>query len=93
MEQVGGDFYDFYRFRDYRDLGIFLSDVSGHGVSAAFITSMVKTIILQSGYKRNNPAALLSYINKMLLGRTAGNFVTGITQLIIFHNSSFVYQQ
>jgi sigma-B regulation protein RsbU (phosphoserine phosphatase) len=37
MEMVGGDFYDFIKFRDNRKIGIFLSDVSGHGLAAAFI--------------------------------------------------------
>ena len=42
MMAVGGDFYEFLRFRDSGNIGIFVSDVSGHGVAAAFITSMIK---------------------------------------------------
>ena len=41
MDKVGGDFYDFIKYRESEKIGIFLSDVSGHGVPAAFITSMV----------------------------------------------------
>ncbi len=76
MEAVGGDFYDFIEFRESKDIGIFVSDVSGHGVHAAFITSMIKTLILQAGVIRNNPAELLRYLNKMLYGITADNFIT-----------------
>jgi len=76
MEQVGGDFFDFIMFDDSDRIGIFLSDVSGHGVPAAFITSMVKTIILEAGPRNENPAALLSYINAILFRQTGGNFIT-----------------
>ncbi len=76
MDQVGGDFYDFIRFRDSELIGIFLSDVSGHGVPAAFITSMVKTIIMQAGESKGNPAELLLNINTILYNQTDGNFVT-----------------
>ncbi|HON15656.1 MAG TPA: PP2C family protein-serine/threonine phosphatase [Spirochaetota bacterium] len=76
MDMVGGDFYDFIHFRDPDKLGIFISDVSGHGLAAAFITSMVKTIILQSGEKKLNPADLLSFINEILYNQVGGNFVT-----------------
>jgi len=76
MHEVGGDFYDFIEFKDSDNIGIFLSDVSGHGVPAAFITSMIKTIILQAGEKLNDPANFLLYMNDVLESRTAGNFFT-----------------
>ncbi|MFC1669537.1 PP2C family protein-serine/threonine phosphatase [Spirochaetota bacterium] len=76
MEKVGGDFYDFIEFEDSKNIGIFLSDVSGHGVPAAFITSMIKTILLQSGSRLHDPAGLFQYMNQVLQSQTAGNFVT-----------------
>lgn len=76
MDKVGGDFYDFLRYRDTEKIGIFLSDVSGHGVPAAFITSMVKTSILQAGTDREDPSSLLSSLNDMLINQTGGHFVT-----------------
>ncbi len=76
MESVGGDFFDFIRFRDSRRLGIFISDVTGHGVPAALITSMIKSMILQAGSHRADPAEFLSYLNGLLVHRTGGNFVT-----------------
>ena len=45
MEEVGGDYFDFFRIGDEGKIGVFLSDVSGHGVPAAFITSMIKSSI------------------------------------------------
>lgn len=76
MEQVGGDYYDFIPFRDNNQLGIFISDVSGHGVPAALITSMIKTLMETSGEQRQNPSELLSYINQKITGLTGGNFLT-----------------
>lgn len=76
MDKVGGDFFDFIRFKDPDLLGIFISDVSGHGVTAAFITSMIKALLSQFRLESFNPAALLTVLNSTLYGKTSGNFVT-----------------
>ncbi|MBP7282522.1 MAG: SpoIIE family protein phosphatase [Leptospiraceae bacterium] len=94
MMHVGGDFFDFIQFRDSKKIGIFLSDVSGHGVPAAFITSMIKTTILQSGNKKENPAELLKYLNEVLYEQTGGYFITvfygiynNVNRQIVFANA------
>jgi serine phosphatase RsbU (regulator of sigma subunit) len=76
MNRVGGDFYDFILFRDSDKIGIFLSDVSGHGVPAAFITTIIKTGIFQSGMAKEDPASLLMFLNNILIHHSGGNFVT-----------------
>ena len=91
MAQVGGDFYDFIRFRDSAQIGIFISDVSGHGVPAAFITSMIKTTILQSGSRKENPAELLWYMNEVLQDQTAGNFITAFYGIYYPETGKFKY--
>ncbi len=91
MEEVGGDFYDFINFKDTNKIGIFISDVSGHGVSAAFITSMLKTTILQSGDRKENPAELFSYINELFQNQTGGNFITAFYGIFNHSNRSFLY--
>lgn len=91
MDLVGGDFYDFIRFRDNHKLGIFLSDVSGHGLAAAFITSMIKTIILQSGEKKLNPAELLKFINEILYDQIGGNFATAFYGIYDSETRSFTF--
>jgi sigma-B regulation protein RsbU (phosphoserine phosphatase) len=46
LEEAGGDFYDVVALND--DLfGYFVADVSGHGASAAFLTSAVKALLRQ----------------------------------------------
>lgn len=91
MEEVGGDFYDYIYFRDTNKIGIFISDVSGHGISAAFITSMLKTTIIQSGKRKENPAELFSYINDLLQNQTGGNFITAFYGIFNPEDKSFIY--
>ncbi len=91
MHEVGGDLYDFIRFDNSNKIGIFISDVSGHGVPAAFITSMIKTTILQSGNRKENPAELLHYINEVLNNQTAGNFITAFYGIYNPDTKSILY--
>ncbi len=91
MMQVGGDFYDFIRFRDPHKTGIFLSDVSGHGVPAAFITSMIKSILLQAGDKKDNPAEMMTYINEVLYNQTGGYFCTAFYLIFDKSDRSITY--
>jgi sigma-B regulation protein RsbU (phosphoserine phosphatase) len=41
--QLGGDVYDFTRL-DGKRLGVLVADISGHGVNAALLSGMVKTL-------------------------------------------------
>jgi serine phosphatase RsbU (regulator of sigma subunit) len=91
VEAVGGDFFDFFLLEEGSSLGIFICDVSGHGVAAALITSMVKTVILQSGHRKEQPAELLSYINRTLHGQTGQNFITAFYGIYRPDNRSLVY--
>jgi len=76
MAQLGGDFFDFITFPDSTNIGIFLSDVSGHGVPAAFITSMIKSFLLKAGTTLYYPSMLMAYLNENLYQQTSGNFIT-----------------
>ena len=60
---VGGDFYDVWEIVPNR-LGIFISDVMGHGVSAAFVTVFIKTILAEfQELVEDNPGYLLEILN------------------------------
>lgn len=91
VEDVGGDFYDFIRFDDSDKTGIFISDVSGHGLPAAFITSMLKMTILQAGKRKENPGDLLLYINDVLYNQTAGNYITAFYGIYDPHDRTLSY--
>ncbi len=60
---VGGDFYDIWEITPNR-LGVFISDVMGHGVSAAFVTVFIKTILAEFQQQiQDNPGHLLEILN------------------------------
>lgn len=82
MEKLGGDFYDILQMRDSDTLGIFVSDVSGHGVPAALITSMVKALMTTAGVVRNSPDELMAYLNQTLTGNLETNFLTASYSLL-----------
>ncbi len=76
MQELGGDFYDFMDMPHSSQRGIFISDVSGHGVSAALITSMVKALLDNAGENKKSPSLLFSYLNNKLMDKTSENFLT-----------------
>lgn len=91
MEAVGGDLLDFIKFKTNHKIGIFLSDVSGHGVPAALITSMIKSSILESRRLSSNPAMMLMHLNEVLGNQTEENFVTAFYGIYDSQNRSLIY--
>jgi sigma-B regulation protein RsbU (phosphoserine phosphatase) len=75
MLSVAGDFYDFLPTGD-RDAGLLIADVSGHGLPAALIASMVKLAASSQRGLATDPAALLTGMNQVLCGNTQGQYVT-----------------
>ncbi len=60
---VGGDFFDVWEIDENR-IGVFISDVMGHGVSAAFVTVFIKTLLTEyRAQLGDNPAALMQMLN------------------------------
>jgi sigma-B regulation protein RsbU (phosphoserine phosphatase) len=81
MTQVAGDFYDFVSLPDGR-LGVLVADVSGHGVPAALIASMLKMAFVSHASSANNPAEMLTKLNGALSGHFSSHFVTAVYALI-----------
>jgi phosphoserine phosphatase RsbU/P len=75
MKAVAGDFYDFL-VADQTQAGLLIADVSGHGVPAALIASMVKLAATSQLANAADPAMLLSGMNTVLHGNTQEQFVT-----------------
>jgi sigma-B regulation protein RsbU (phosphoserine phosphatase) len=75
MTSVAGDFYDFV-LADEHQAGLLIADVSGHGVPAALIASMVKLAAASQRTVAADPARLLAGMNSALLGNTRQQFVT-----------------
>jgi sigma-B regulation protein RsbU (phosphoserine phosphatase) len=75
MTSVAGDLYDFLVVGD-RQAGLLIADVSGHGIPAALIASMVKMAAISQRSLAAHPAQLLTGMNAALCGNTQGQFVT-----------------
>ena len=75
MTSVAGDFYDFI-VADDTQAGLLIADVSGHGVPAALIASMVKVAGTSQRANIADPARLLAGMNAVLCGNTQDQFVT-----------------
>ena len=68
MRTVAGDFYaDFLNTTD-KQTGLLIADVSGHGIPAALIASMVKLAASSQRAAADNPAGLLANMNAILCG-------------------------
>lgn len=87
---VGGDFYDFHDYGDGR-LGVFISDVSGHGIPAAIIASMVKLAFSIEVRKAVEPADLLKNVNRALMGKYGKHFITAAYLIIDIHKGIITY--
>jgi phosphoserine phosphatase RsbU/P len=75
MTSVAGDFYDFIVAGDTQ-AGLLIADVSGHGVPAALIASMVKVAATSQLANAGDPVRLLAGMNAILCGNTQEQFVT-----------------
>lgn len=80
MMEVGGDFLDL----DYREekLRLFMCDVSGHGIPAAFLATMVKMALQESFELGLNATESLNKIYKSLKGKMKSHFLSATFCLI-----------
>src|SRR5271154_2836479 len=75
MTSVAGDFYDFIVV-DEKHLGILVADVSGHGMPAALIASMLKIALAAQEPHAADPAQVLLGLNQALCGKFQRHYVT-----------------
>jgi phosphoserine phosphatase RsbU/P len=90
MTSVAGDFYDFLTV-DEKRLGILVADVSGHGMPAALISSMLKIALAAQAAHALDPAAVLSGLNQALCGKFQGHYVTAAYALVDLEKKSICY--
>jgi sigma-B regulation protein RsbU (phosphoserine phosphatase) len=75
MQSVAGDLYDVI-VGGSDCIGLLIADVSGHGVPAALIASMVKMAAISQRQHAADPAQMLGGMNRALCGNTQGQYVT-----------------
>jgi len=82
LEQVGGDFFDVVSLDDGNQIGLFIADVCGHGIAAAFVTAMTKISFRNACYSIPDPGAVLAQMNKELNAVLQGGFVTAFYAIL-----------
>ncbi|MCP4135241.1 MAG: AAA family ATPase [bacterium] len=75
---VGGDFVNLYYKEEANKLGLFICDVSGHGVPAAMTASMVSNSLdFFWDTHFDSPSKILKEMGNSLKDKMGGNFFTG----------------
>ncbi|HYK36708.1 PP2C family protein-serine/threonine phosphatase [Alloacidobacterium sp.] len=90
MTSVAGDFYDFIVV-DEKRLGILVADVSGHGMPAALIASMLKIALAAQVTNAADPAQVLSGLNKALCGKFEHHYVTAAYLFVDMTRKTLTY--
>ncbi|HEX4543659.1 MAG TPA: SpoIIE family protein phosphatase [Candidatus Acidoferrum sp.] len=90
MTAVAGDFYDFILL-DEKRIGILVADVTGHGVPAALIASMLKVSLAGQSTHAGDPAQVLTGLNQSLCGKFEEHFVTAIYLFVDAERQIFRY--
>jgi serine phosphatase RsbU (regulator of sigma subunit) len=76
MMAVGGDFIDFYYNK--REMMLFICDVSGHGVPAAFLSAMVKMSLPACYSAGRNTSLAMEKLHQSLQGKMGGHFISAV---------------
>jgi serine phosphatase RsbU (regulator of sigma subunit) len=87
---ISGDCYDLVKLPDGRYAPM-IADVSGKGVSAAVLCSMVQGLLMAEAMKNPVPSACLNQVNSYLVQRTAGNKFVTLFYGVIASNGEFQY--
>jgi sigma-B regulation protein RsbU (phosphoserine phosphatase) len=90
MTSVAGDFYDFIVV-DEKHIGILVADVSGHGMPAALIASMLKIALSTQGAHAADPARVLLGLNQVLCGKFQEHFVTAAYLFLDMEKRTLTY--
>jgi hypothetical protein len=90
MSAVAGDFYDFLLV-DEKHLGVLIADVTGHGIPAALIASMLKVAFAGQASHAHDPARVLTGLNLALCGKFEEHFVTAAYLFVDLENRLLRY--
>jgi len=90
MTAVAGDFYEFISV-DQKRVGILVADVSGHGVPAALIASMIKVAMQSVIACAHDPRAVLSGLNRVLSPQLRGHLISAAYLWLDVENRKALY--
>ncbi|MFZ5627685.1 MAG: PP2C family protein-serine/threonine phosphatase [Spirochaetota bacterium] len=83
MKIIGGDFFAFHEISE-NETGVFIADVSGHGIAAALTVNTLRTVFHQFRDCARSPAELLGQMNRALYPHLHEQFVTAAYCLFDF---------
>ena len=90
-ESVGGDFYDYFALSDH-EIAFLIGDVSGHGLEAALIMTMVKKSLKLHAQTHRSPAEVLRRTNLDIdADLDSRTFVTAAYAVLDARNGSLVF--
>jgi serine phosphatase RsbU (regulator of sigma subunit) len=90
MSSVAGDFYDFI-IVDEKHVGILIADVTGHGLPAALIASMLQVALAAQFAHASEPGRVLAGLNRALCGKFTRHFVTAAYLFVDMEKSFMSY--
>src|SRR5271169_1240086 len=90
MTSVAGDFYDFIVV-DEKHIGILIADVSGHGLPAALIASMLKFALAAQAPHAFDATRVLAGLNQSLCGKFQRHFVTAAYMFVDMEQNFISY--
>ena len=90
MTAVAGDFYEFIP-ADYQHVGFLIADVTGHGVPAALIASMIKMATQSVIPYAAEPREVLRGLNRMLFPQLHDQLVSAAYLWLDAENRQALY--
>ncbi|KKK94787.1 hypothetical protein LCGC14_2679320, partial [marine sediment metagenome] len=89
--RVGGDFYDLFEL-EHDKVCIIVGDVSGKGIEATSVASLVKNTIKAYAYQETSPASILSKTNEVAIKISAPSvFVTVFMGVLNIKTGEIIY--
>ncbi len=89
--KVGGDFYDIFELEDDK-VGVIIGDVSGKGIKAATLTSLVRNTIRAYAYEEELPSVILKKANEAIRRIVpVGSFITLFLGIVDMHSRKLLY--
>jgi serine phosphatase RsbU (regulator of sigma subunit) len=95
---LSGDFLDYFKIDD-QNIGFYIADVSGHGISSAFITVLLNNFIhnflKKYSFEKDNtimrPDVLLRTLNEEFLQENLGKYFTMFYGIINIDNNTMSF--
>lgn len=91
VHETGGDYCDFFPIAGGR-LGMVISDVSGHGMSAALIQAELRAYLRAFAIDHSDPGIILTLLNRALIPELyKGRFATMLLVCLDMRSRSLIY--